>query len=360
MEGPITDILDYYGVLWEHERDGWVHVHCHFCNHDNPKMGVSLEGGGMHCFHCDEGGHISRYLEQFYGAHRDHIDTVLGVVGAFNPKTTRRDKMTETKPFEIRHPFRRLGERGWMDNECYWNFFNRRGFSDDEVQHLWDVNNGLYIGLSGMFKDTILHFVEKWRDPEDPRFPEEPTETVGMVGRSIYGDVKLEGIALKQKESKKRAKEKKAKAEGVEPEPFDAELCIKKTATRGAGVRRYFWNGQYAVGGKHLILVEGMFDGFRMQTAKDRGELVIASLGKPTKLQKKLLPEIAVRYDKVLVLLDRDARKEAEATAALIPNGIVGELPEGIDDPAEMTQQQAVACLEQNFTRTPFNGATLF
>ena len=136
-------------------------------------------------------------------------------------------------------------------------------------------------------------------------------------------------------------------ADGVEPKYRSLSTDADKAAAQGLPVAAanikdlLFDYDQLRAGGPLLVVTEGPFDALRVAyLGESDGVRATCLFGKvPSRAQIDLLAQLVPRYQRAVVLLDRDARMEAFTS---IPDylGIRSvDLPAGADDPAELTAE---------------------
>jgi hypothetical protein len=98
-------------------------------------------------------------------------------------------------------------------------------------------------------------------------------------------------------------------------------------------------------GGDVLFVTEGPMDAIKVDYYSSmRNCRATAVFGTSiTPAQISLLSKVAKRFKKTVILLDTDAIESAFNLSDWLPNAVVGQLPDGVKDPGDLTKDQVVA-----------------
>lgn len=128
------------------------------------------------------------------------------------------------------------------------------------------------------------------------------------------------------------------------------DLEIKKSVRHA---KYCLWNfDSLLIGGKVLMIGEGFFDALKLDYYSPKGFRATCLLTKTMTLEQMyLLRELAPLYDELWLVLDRDAQAQAMDMASelfFFENLKVKNLPESIDDPGEMSEEDVLDFAQTN------------
>lgn len=294
---------------------GNVNVKCPFCI-DDPSfhMGVHLDTLAWSCWRdpTHRGRRPHRLLFALTKLPYRTLESILGMPAKF-AATTEFDNLLslledpqiapqeEDKRLDLPKEFISIQRDGIT--ERFWNYLYRRGFGTfavDKVIRDYKIK----CALRGPFKDRII--VPIYLDGA----------LMCWTARSVYPDAKLRYYSLPKEDSVKN---------------------IKDTV--------FNFDEAFNEFGKKLFIVEGPFDAIKLDYyAKQRGCRAVCLFNMSvTESQLFLLSELRNNYERVVVLLDSGELFSAlKLTSQLnFLGGIeLGELPEGVKDPGELTKEQ--------------------
>jgi hypothetical protein len=314
--------FDRYGVEYQPARRGWLDCWCPWCGGPGTHhLGVSLESGGYHCWHGHNGISPHRLVAALLNCTRAEADRIVGSSDV--PVSSDEDFATdsfrrlglvlETRPAAVGDlrllpefpPIRDSGPSGRLALP----YLKGRGYDKDSALKLAD-RYGLTFATSGPFAYRVVVPVV------------EGGKLVNWTGRSVARSEALRYKSLSADPERAAAQGLPIAARNIKDLLFDLDE-----------VRR---------GGEVLALTEGPFDAMRVGFLGERfGVRATCLFGKrPTPAQVDLLDEVRGLYDKVVALMDRDARWDS---FLFLPDDWrvdALQLPEGIKDPAELTERQ--------------------
>ena len=108
--------------------------------------------------------------------------------------------------------------------------------------------------------------------------------------------------------------------------------------TSGPAVKRTIYNLPRLTGGPLLAVTEGPFDALKLDYYGLPATATFGTSFVPE--QAALIAEVSKRYNKTVILYDKDALGQAWSLADWIPGAIVGGLPDGVKDPGELSGAQ--------------------
>lgn len=302
---------------------GNVGVRCPFCPDDpSHHMGISLEGKGWRCWRNPQehrgrspvrlvqaliGCTIERARE-ICGATVDYPNDLAGYVRVQLEKPEERKRPPLTMPPE----FKRFKD-GRVSGRPYMRYLiDERGFSTGDIERM-DAWYGLRYCTQGRFRGRII-FPVFYRG-----------DLVTWTGRAILPSDQIRYLTLSDDEETARRN-----GLPVAVGPITDYLL--------------YYDELVETDCDTLYLTEGPFDAAKV-TMLGRGIGAIATCfftAAPTALQGYLLKELAPRFRRVILLLDRGTTKMAMLVRGLMAGSdlLVQHLPDGVKDPGELTLSQ--------------------
>lgn len=292
---------------------GHVSVKCPFCGNDDPSqhLTISLAGNGWYCYRNRDhrGKNPARLIQHLINVTSEQARAIAGqsilipddfmgaVLGKLAPPEVPLNKGIKLpREFKPLDPSRHSAKR-------FVRYLEDRGFSEYEIERMHD-RHGLCYATQGSFRGRIIFPI--WKDGKLQTY----------TGRTVYPDVDLRYKTLSQDPEKE---------ESPATGPISDFLL---------------WHDDIADGGECLVLVEGPFDALKVRTL-GRAYGVRATCcftAQPSPMQIEALHDIAPRYKRRVLLLDRGTL----ATTLRTESGLAGLgfrsvfLPERYKDPGEL------------------------
>jgi len=310
MPFDFISFLKYHNIhhIFEGKNvaDGNVNIKCPFCGFGDPSehMGIELDTGVWGCWRdaSHRGRNPAKLIRAIIGCSWDEAQAIVdsskvavpvGVdslleqaqaLGNTEPKST-------LEALEYHGSFREINKRG--PYERFWEYIKSRGFGENYIRNICD-NYGLKCVLTGQWKFRII-FPFLFED-----------KLIGWTGRAIG----------------------KAELRYMNHPPGDVTKNIIYNHDR---VRN---------GGNILVITEGPLDCIRIDYFGEGSDIqAVATLGLSiTEAQIVILIRLGRKFKKVLILMDANAEVQALrlSTRLSMINPIIGRLPDGISDPAEL------------------------
>lgn len=116
-------------------------------------------------------------------------------------------------------------------------------------------------------------------------------------------------------------------------------------------IKQAVYNGDAAAqGGRILFVVEGPFDAIKLDYyGQSHGARAVCGFGTSLSFEQlAYIRSISKLYDKVVVLFDQGALGPAFYADDWLrsPNVLIGNLPDGVDDPGDLTKVQIIRMIE--------------
>lgn len=315
--------LQHHGIVYaEQGRNvarGHVNIACPFCGSDDPSkhMGLELATGRYACWRDPEhrGKNPIRVVRALLRctteqarsivdddswtpvADFDVLDNALASLDA--PRNAEALKKLNW-PSEARHVLNRTPTRK------FFRYLKRRGFDDIKLLR---KQYGLRCAVFGRFKDRVL-------------FPiTQDNELVGWTGRAV-------GRAVKRYDAYPTG-------DALSHCLFNGDACRDRP-------------------GKLLVIVEGPIDALkidyygRLSNHRVRAAALLTTSGSGERIAR--IMDAAERHERVLILLDRGATKQAHRLASQLSTlrPVVGVL-EGWDDPGMVPADLIIPCVLRAF-----------
>jgi hypothetical protein len=267
-------------------------------------MGISLTGDKWGCLRdAEHRGHSPERLvsallgcnrsrariivRQYNNADPSDLDQVLEALG---------EDVTAAKiSISVESPPRSRPIRYSGTTHRFWRYLMRRGFADDNIREVtWRYN--LTCCLTGRFKDRII--IPFMRDGK----------VIAWTGRAITDPISA-------------------------PRYLSSDL-IKTTVFNEDVLLR---------GGKLLFITEGPFDAIKLDYYAGGEAAATCTSGTTLSLdQVALLKRGLKTFARVVLLFDHDAWGQAFQALDWLngPNVVVGQLPQGVKDPADLSPPQ--------------------
>lgn len=288
-------------------RRGEVSVQCPMCGHDDPSqhLGISLISENWGCLrNMAHRGHapyvlVAALLDCSYEQAR-LVVAQYSTANPDGPLTAAWLNQPVKTPHKaiVRLPSESRAIEFGGSTTRFWNYLRRRGFDPDVLCQLY----GLTCCTTGKWTNRILIPITQNK------------ELIGWQGRWIYHG----GSNQAQR--------------------------IPRYLSSSEEVKQSVYNADNCTGGKALFICEGPFDALNIDVyGRDVGVRATCTFGVSlTTHQIALLNEVGKRFDRVVLLFDPDA---IAASYDLLDwfrpcNAVMGELPQGVKDPGDLTKKQ--------------------
>lgn len=291
------EFLDTASIDWvssgPNTKRGEISVQCPWCGQDDPSqhLGISLESENWGCLRngAHRGHNPERLIAALLGCSHTQAKLVVRQYSRADPDRLP-GPLTEERPAsepgspEEMPDYRSIQSTGITAK--FWRYLASRGFDPHKVTSKY----GLVCCLSGKYKDRILiPFHRNGR-------------LVAWTGRAIIN-------------------------------PRSAPRYLSSNL-----IKTVLFNEDSLVGGSHLFIVEGPFDAIKLDYHGATATCISGANATPEQIQ--VLHQICRSYERVTLLLDTDAVEQAYVLIDWLPRVELGQLPEGIKDPGELTKEQ--------------------
>lgn len=319
-------ILDQYKVPYatagKNVSRGNFVVHCPFCGHEDQgmHMSVALKGRGWRCLRRNDqrGNHPGRLLapllgisiEQAYRLVGDAVFVPDDFLAAVNAALADEPANAGAKPLKMPAEFRAI-DLSRPSQKLAVNYLRERGFLRRQIESIsewWDIR----IATAGAYRHRIIFPV--YRDGA----------LVGWTGRHI-GNHEIRYKTLS-------------------PDPEKAEAEGYKPALGPISDYLLFHDQLLDYEAHTLYLVEGPFDALKVNVlGSKRGAIATCCFtAQPSESQVAELHMMFPRFKRKVLLLDRGTIANALRTSRQFAGMglMIGELPQGVKDPGDLTQDQ--------------------
>jgi len=304
----LSDNHIHYVTAGPNTKRGEVSIKCPWCGADDPSehLGINLTSDHWGCLrnYKHRGKSISYLIRGLLGCSKAQAKFIAEQYDKADPENLEQalealDEKTEPTPEQLAGPlvlppeFRLLTENG--SGLRFYNYVRNRGFNrPDKVAHIY----GIRYCTTGRWKDRIILPVKQ------------RGKLVAWTGRSIA---------------------KSATA----PRYLSTGNAIKTAI---------FNEDEIYLGGKILFVTEGPFDAIKIDYFgyKYGGHATCVFGTSITIDQISILKQVSKKYKKVVLLLDPDAIETSFDVLEWLPNLIMGNLPEGVEDPGALSASQVV------------------
>jgi len=316
-----SSFLEQHGVEYHPGTRGNVEVQCPFCgaaDAGHHHMSISLEGLGWKCWRdrdhrgrspvsliraligctAQEAARIAGapLLPGSQGLH-DQVASIFAGDAAAPAADSPLRELPEFKKFT-----------GLPSGRPHLQYMRSRGFTEKFLRRASE-EAGLRYCTRGAFGGRVIFLVHQ------------EGRLVGWTGRAISPRARLRYRALS-------ADPEAAVRDGLPPAALSIERCL-------------LWYDELLRGGPRLELVEGPMDALKLRMLGRQATCLFTK--SPSRWQVDLLRELAPRFERCDVLLDRGAEAETLSTArTLAALGFrAAWLPAGVADPGELTAAHA-------------------
>jgi 5S rRNA maturation endonuclease (ribonuclease M5) len=245
----IVDFCHDYGIQYRVEAEGWINIECPLCRHSGTrgfKGGINIAGKFYHCWNC--GGHsLNEVLSALLGITNKRANEILIQYGSDSSFIRRKKANTETVD-HVELPFDYF-------NDTAKKYLISRRFDPDEIAEKYKV-----VGCSIVGPWAYRLIIPIYLD----------NKLVAFQGRLLF--------------SKKLC----GKMEILRYKNLSLKRCIKDPKTILYNIDNCH--------GKRVILVEGVFDVWRL------GDGVCATFG--TSVSGEQIDLIAERFSSVVLMFD--------------------------------------------------------
>jgi|2_EtaG_2_1085320.scaffolds.fasta_scaffold00387_20 hypothetical protein len=294
-----TSFCDDEGIeYWTEGKnvtEGWINIQCPHCNDRTNHLGFDPSTGQFNCWKC--GSHsLWDTLIELHDGHPQDIVMNYQTDGT-EVKHVKREKKEVGMEVELPPDCTRPSNMLASERRIYTKYLTSRGFNIAQLSTNWNIHLG---GVTGAYKFRIVipvYYKHK---------------IVSYVARDVTG----------------------------EQDP-------KYLNMPNVNLKDYLYGYDSCVGDS-VVVVEGITDVWRLGMG-----VAVATLGTQTTLAQISLLR---KFKKVIILFDRgeDAQKEADKikqTLLVLGVSVVNEhLPEGVEDPADMFDDQVEDFLKKKWT----------
>ena len=283
-------------------KRGEVSIKCPWCGPDDPSehLGIKLEGEvwGCHRNQAHRGKSPTKLIVALLGCAVSEAYLILELYDRPDPDaliSLEAEKEPPVKPIEaIKLPpeARPIPSQG-----RFFDYIRSRGFDNPDAVSLY---YNLHCCTTGRWKDRIIIPVYN-----------ENLDLIAWTARAIN-------------------------------RPVSAPRYL---TTEGNVIKTTLYNLHNLVGGQILFITEGPLDAIKVDwnvVAEDCGATAVFGTS-ITPDQISLLSEASKRYKKTVILLDADAIESAFNLQEWLTNSVIGQLPDGIKDPGDLSKSQVKA-----------------
>jgi len=327
----IIEVLDAHSIPYitsgKNVKRGCVNIKCPFCGEADRSshLGINLSTGMWACWRNVEhrGGSPHRLLMKLLGCSYEAIQALLvdtsdlrtiadrlTVEEKDNDEESTEDTHTEYEPGIVPLSDKPIHGKDKPIHGRFFEYLTQRGF---DYPHIYPMTSlyDLHCALIGQFKNRII-------------FPIHVNDRlIGYTGRCVDGG------------------------------------RLRYLSSGPAIKRHLLWHDLLLQGGRRLWVVEGPFDALKIDYISRRIGLPDRATClfnvNPTESQLDELCEMAGRFDSVSLLFDRSALHEALLVQKMLfPTHIgVSTLPDGVDDPGELSWSQVHLLYKKEAKRQP-------
>jgi len=283
-------------------RRGEISVKCPWCGDEDPSqhMGISLEGEKWGCLRNGEhrGNNPDRLVAALLGCNRNRARIIVKQYSRSDPDDLESalialgepEPQPEPEP-EKYPPITRIKYMGV--SQRFWNYIKGRGFGDHVRDVIYRYN--LHCCVKGRYKDRIIiPFLRKG-------------EIIAWTGRAITDPISAPRYLSSDR---------------IKTTVFNEDLVLR--------------------GGQLLFITEGPFDAIKLDYYAQGAVATCLSGTAVSAEQMALLMAAKKKFWRVVILFDHDAQRMTFPLLDWLnaPNVVVGNLPAGVKDPAELTPSQ--------------------
>ncbi len=286
-------------------KKGNVNIRCPWCREDDPSqhLGVSLSDAGYACWRnaMHRGKSPSYLIKVLLGCSASQALLVAAQYSQTDPEALGNLETAPEAPVkpagQLKMPteFRPIPPTG-----RFFDYLKQRGF---DAPHWVGEAYGLKCCSSGRWKDRII--IPVWQNGK----------LVAWTGRALQDPI-------------------------LAPRYLSTSEIIKTVI---------FNDNHIAKGGNCLFVTEGPFDAMKVDYyGYNQGAKATAVFGTSITMdQISILREITKRFKKTVLLFDTDATETTFNMADWLPGAIIGNLPDGVSDPGELSKDQVKALVNQ-------------
>jgi 5S rRNA maturation endonuclease (ribonuclease M5) len=295
-----TSFCDDAGIeYWTEGKnvtEGWINIQCPHCDDRTNHLGFDPSTGQFNCWKCGSHSLWDTLIELEDEAHPQDIVRQYQT-GDVEVKHVKREKKEVGKEIELPPDCHRPSNMLASERTLYSQYLTKRRFGMVNLSANWNIHLG---GVLGEYKFRIVipvYYKHKM---------------VSLVARDVTGKQEPKYLNLPDVNLKEYL--------------YGYDSCVGSTA----------------------IVVEGITDVWRLGKG-----MAVATFGTQVTLAQIRLLQ---RYKKIVILFDRgeEAQREAEKIkqTLLVLGGTVvnAHLPDGVEDPADMSDVQIEEFLKKNWT----------
>jgi hypothetical protein len=289
-------------------RRGEISVKCPWCGDDDPSehLGISTEREvwGCHRNPQHRGKRPHRLLQALLGVSNNQAQLVVAQYGAADPEAldqalTALDKAPEGGDLSYEKPVTPPEFRAIKGGDRFYRYLEQRGF--DDPLKLASIYN-IQCCNTGRWKDRII--IPVYRN----------NELVAWTGRALQKPVNA-------------------------PRYLSTSDVIKTVIMNEDAL---------AKGGECLFVTEGPFDFLKVDYYGYPEARATAVFGTSVTIdQISILRKLSKKFHKTILLFDANATDVAFSMAEWIPGSVIGNLPDGVDDPGDLSESQVKSLINQ-------------
>lgn len=306
----LTDYNVPFVTRGPNTKRGEVSIKCPWCGEDDPSehLGINLTIArwGCHRNQTHRGKDPLRLVRTLLGCSTGQAKLVIKQYDAADPETLgdalavllgeNTPEKAITTDWELewqREEFRRIDRAGLVGK--FWRYLHHRGFNDPERLA---KRYGLRCALIGRWQNRVVVPITQGG------------LLVGWTARAI-----------------------------VNPQNAPRYLST------GEAIKKVVWNSdELESGGEVLFVTEGPFDALKIDFyAEEFGVRATCVFGTSIILdQYAMLKRLSRKFKQTVLLLDPDAVESSFISSDYLPNATFGTLPDGVDDPGDLTHKQVL------------------
>jgi hypothetical protein len=290
----------HYVTRGPNTKRGEVSIKCPWCGSDDPSehLGINLETSfwGCHRNQAHRGKGAKRLIQALLGCSATQANLVIAQYDRADPEALETPLFAETEPpVKVTGALKLPPEvRDIPPNGRFYDYIRSRGYENPlDVCRTYNLKSA----STGRWKDRII--IPIYADG---------TALVAWTARAIS-------------------------------RPVSAPRYLSE-----GPIKEIIFNLQQLIGGYCLFITEGPFDAMKVDFyGRVHGSDATAVFGTSiTPNQISLLRQVSKRYTNTIILLDPDAVESTFSLSEWLPGAIIGNLPEGVADPGDLTKSQVI------------------
>lgn len=282
-------------------KRGEISIKCPYCGDDDPSMhmGISLtkEAWGCHRNATHRGKSPIRLITALLNCSVSQAKLIAAQYGVADPAsfdTLPALNLTSEAPSPVKAPLKLPPEfRAISHFDRFWRYIAHRGFEDAGGVI---AEYRLKCAVSGRFKDRVI----------TPFY--QGGQLIGWTGRAIINPVSA-------------------------PRYLSSGAEVKKTI---------FNEDELREGGELLFITEGPFDAIKVDFyGQELGARATCTFGTSFTVDQIAIIS-SLPFNLKIILFDNGAIEQAWSVFDWLPRSVVAKLPDGVDDPGDMSENQIV------------------